>query len=58
MLIDLYNMNGDQIGTRWESRYHMAQRKEWVILFNGSRVGDVHDTKRDAVADAMRKPTI
>jgi hypothetical protein len=57
-MVTLYNMQGDEIGSRWESRFHMAQRREWVILLNDVRVGDAHDTQQDAYAEAVRKPTI
>lgn len=57
-LIDVFNMEGESVGARWESRFHMKQRVEWVILLNGQRVGDAHGTKGEAVAEAMTKPTI
>jgi hypothetical protein len=57
-LIDVFDMDGLRIGTRWESRFHMAQRTEWVILLNGVRVGDAHGTKREAIREAVSKPTI
>lgn len=57
-LVTLYNMDGEAIGTRWEHRFHMAQRTEWVVLLHGVRVGDSHDTKREAEAQAATRPTI
>jgi hypothetical protein len=56
--VKLYDMNGNEVGSRWESRYHMKLRVEWVILLDGERVGDAHATKRAALAEAATKPTI
>lgn len=53
-LITVYNMEGRDMGLRYESRFHMIRRTQWVVLVNGERVGDAHDRKRDAVAEAMR----
>lgn len=57
--VDLYNMDGEWIGSRRESRFHMARRSEWVILLNDVRVGDVHDTQQGAYDEIVRRqPTI
>lgn len=57
-LIDLYNMQGEWIGQRRESRYHTRTVRQWIILRDGERVGDAHDTKREALAEAATRPTI
>ena len=40
------------------ARWHEVMRVDWVILFNGARVGDAHDTKREAMEQARRMPRI
>ena len=57
-LVTLYNMKGEEIGSRWETRYHVKTVHQWLVLLNDQRVGDVHSTKREAVADARRMPRI
>jgi hypothetical protein len=37
--------------------YHMLTRKYWVVLRNGVKVADTYHTKREALAEAARKPT-
>lgn len=57
-LIEVYNLHGEYVGSRWETRYHEVTRTFWVILRNGERVGSAHATKRAALAEAATKPTI
>lgn len=57
--VNLYNIEGEWIGTRNESRFHMKTINQWVILLNGERVGDAHDTQQGAFAEVVKhKPTI
>ena len=37
---------------------HSKKVVEWVILLDGRRVGSAHDTKRDAVAEALTRPEV
>lgn len=59
VLVTVYDMRGEHIvGSRWETRYHVKHRTEWVILHHGERVGNAHDTKREALAEMATHPTI
>lgn len=56
-LIELYNLAGDVIGTRWESRAHVLTRVQWIVLRDGVVVGDAPATKRAALEQAATRPT-
>lgn len=53
---DIEGPNG-YLRSEYLTGWHMKTNHQWVILRDGERVGDAHDTKRAALAQATRKPT-
>jgi len=48
--------NGRDVQVR-VNRWHEKTVTEWIVLRDGERVGDAHDTKREALRQAEQKPT-
>lgn len=47
-LITVYNMLGDEIGTRWESRYHSRKVTSWAVVDPDGYGVESFDTLREA----------
>lgn len=53
-LIDVYNMQGEKVGSRWETRYHMKQVTRWAVVGQDGFAVDSFDTRREAKAEVAR----
>lgn len=53
-LVEVYNMFGDHVDNRWETRFHMRTVRQWSIVGPDGFSVESFDTRREAYANLPR----
>lgn len=47
-LIEVYNMHGDRVANRWETRFHMRTVRQWSVVGPDGFAVESYSTRREA----------
>lgn len=48
-LVSIYNMHGEHIDNRWETRFHMRTVRQWSVVNPEGFAVESYDTRREAL---------